>query len=520
MPYPVSGFRWRSSRRLVFVAIGGCLGTLGLASEKSSSYTAALESIRSAELQQHVGALASDAMEGRESGTRGSVAAAEYLASQFARFRLPGAGSDGQYFQPFEPNFRNVLARLEGRDPQLKGQTVLVGAHYDHVGRGNERNSRGPVGHIHNGADDNASGVSAVLELAEAFSTLAAPPKRTILFAGWDAEEKGLLGAKHWVGSPTVPLDGVVAVLNLDMIGRLREERVKVFGSRSGYGLRRLVSTQNEDAGLLLDFSWNMAAKADHYPFFVRGRPVLMFHTGLHDDYHRPSDDAERIDHQGIQRVARLLFAIAYELAESDSPPRFRTAAERENADVEQGLFQPPPMADRLGMGWESAHDGGARVNRLVIGGPAQRAGVQLNDRILRFADRAIQTADDLSGAVAAATTPAQAVIQRAGRPEPLELAVPLDGKPLRVGITWHVDEAEPGTVVLTHVVPGSPAAAAGLSPGDRVYRVAGQDFADDTRLAELIHASSGPLQLLVERNGRLRTVLVHFRSEPLKRAA
>ncbi len=195
---------------------------------------------------------------------RGGRAAGDYLAEQYARLHVPGAAADGGYFQPFAPNFRNVLAILQGSDPQLRDQVIVVGAHYDHIGYGGHGLSLGPYGYIHPGADDNASGTSAVLELAKAFTILSSPPKRSILFAAWDAEEKGLLGSKHWVAHPTVPLEHVAAALNLDMIGRLRDEHLIVFGVRSGYGWRRLISGQNDDSGLRLDFSWSLKPNADY----------------------------------------------------------------------------------------------------------------------------------------------------------------------------------------------------------------------------------------------------------------
>ena len=215
-----------------------CTWTVSVhAVEKNSSYRAALESIQADELSEQVGRLADAAMEGREAGTRGGRAAADYLADQYARLHLRGAGVEGGFLQPFAPNFRNVLAILEGGDPQLRDQVIVVGAHYDHVGYGGRGYSLGPYGYIHPGADDNASGTAAVLELAEAFTVLSGPPKRSILFAAWDAEEKGLLGSKHWVAHPTVPLDRVAAAVNLDMVGRLRDEHLIVFGSRSGLRL-------------------------------------------------------------------------------------------------------------------------------------------------------------------------------------------------------------------------------------------------------------------------------------------
>src|SRR5262249_45517286 len=160
-------------------------------------------------------------------------------------------------------NYHNILAVVEGSDPQLRDEYVLIGAHYDHVGYGNARNSYGPFGMIHNGADDNASGVAGMLEVARAVAQLASRPKRSILFAFWDGEEKGLLGSQYWVEHPTVPLKSVTLAINADMIGRLRNATVTVYGVRTVRGLRRLVSHQNQIANLLLDFTWENKPDSD-----------------------------------------------------------------------------------------------------------------------------------------------------------------------------------------------------------------------------------------------------------------
>src|SRR5581483_3518130 len=137
---------------------------------------------------------------------RGGHAAAVYLAQQFEKYKLAGGASPTSYFQVFSNQYRNLLGLLEGSDPTLREQVIVVSAHYDHVGYGNSQNSYGPIGFIHNGADDNASGDAGLLELVEAFTKLEQRPKRTILFAMWDGEEGGLLGSKHWVANPTLPL--------------------------------------------------------------------------------------------------------------------------------------------------------------------------------------------------------------------------------------------------------------------------------------------------------------------------
>lgn len=493
--------------------------------EKNSSYQAALDSIQADDLSEQVGQLADTSMEGREGGTRGGRAAADYLAEEYTRIHLRGAGAETSFLQPFAPNFHNVLAILEGSDPQLRDEVIVVGAHYDHVGYGGRGLSLGPYGYVHPGADDNASGTAAVLELATAFTHLSGPPKRSIVFAAWDAEEKGLLGSKYWVAHPTVPLEHVIAALNLDMIGRLRDDHLMVFGSRSGYGWRRLLSMQNDDSAIQLDFSWSLKPNADHYPFFDHEIPVLMVHTGLHDQYHRPSDAAKLINYPGMTRVTRLLFGMLYELADRPEPgPGFRAAARHETPDTEKALLcQVTKPTDRLGVVWidDASTAGGVNVWKVAANSAAAQAGVRVGDRIERFADRDIRSDDEFFAIVAAAESPATVTVKRPGEDEPLNLTITLPGSPLRWGIVWRVDDAEPGVIILTHVIPGSPAARAGLSPGDRIYQVAGHDFADEEAFAQLVKTQAVPLQLLIERDGRLRAVVLELpQIEPAKRAA
>jgi len=407
-----------------------------LAAETNTAYQAAIDSISAQDMFQVVDDLASQRFEGREAGSAGGRAAGDYLVQQLRKLPLKPAGAKQDYFQPFGNNCRNILAVLPGSDSLLKDQAIVVGAHYDHLGRGGPRNNN-PPGTIYPGADDNASGSSGVIELARAFSSLPVAPRRSILFICFDGEEKGLLGSRHWTASPTVPLSRVKFMLNLDMIGALRADRVLVYGSRTASGLRRMASTSNQAAaGLTLDFSWAMKADADHYSFYDRGIPTLFLHTDLHERYHKPSDVAAKINRDGMMRVARLAFAVLYEEAEVPLPPRFRAAAKAENEDAHRRLEAAEPIVPRAG------------------------------------------------------------------------------DSPLRLGIAWRTDDAEPNTVIVSQVAAGSAAAAAGLRVGDRIYRVGSHDFSDDIAFARLARGLPGPLELLVERDGRLRTVVVHLPGE------
>jgi S1-C subfamily serine protease len=267
-----------------------------------------------------------------------------------------------------------------------------------------------------------------------------------------------------------------------------------------------------------------LEARADHYSFFEQQIPVLMFHTGLHADYHRPSDLADRIDTAGMERITRLLFGVVYELAQRPAVPAFRAEARHESPESEQAvLSEVARPADRLGVGWSesAAAAGGVQVSSVEAGSAADRAGLQEGDLIVRFAGREILSDDEFYAAVAGADNPASLTLRRPGQEKPLRLTVQLIGPPLRWGFAWRVDDAEPGTVILTHVVPGSPAARAGLAAGDGICQLAGHDFADEAAFALLAKTAVEPLQLLVERDGRLRIVLLRLhQAEPVKRAA
>jgi S1-C subfamily serine protease len=250
-----------------------------------------------------------------------------------------------------------------------------------------------------------------------------------------------------------------------------------------------------------------------------------MFHTGMHDDCHRPSDTSNSINNAGMTQVTRLVFALVYDLAERRAAlPGFRAAARHETPETEEAIVgQAAPPADRLGVEWieEAARTGGVLVSRVEINSSADRAGLREGDCIEVFAGRNIHSDDDFFAAVSSAESPASLRVKRPKAAKPLELTVSLLGSPLRWGIAWTVDDAEPGAVVLAHVAPASPAARAGLRSGDRIYQVAGRDFADETAFARLVKTHADSLQLLIERDGRLRSVVLRLQQiNPAKRAA
>jgi C-terminal processing protease CtpA/Prc len=480
---------------------------------QAGSFNSAVETIQKRDLLHHCQFLASNALEGRETGTHGGEAAGAYIVDILRRDkRVAPAGAEGDYYQPFLPNSRNVLVRLAGSDKALAREFIVIGAHYDHVGYGNSRNSRGPIGFIHRGADDNASGTAALLELVDAFCSLDVAPKRSLLFVFWDGEEKGLLGSQYWISSPTVPLDRIRLVFNIDMIGRLRQNRAEVFGTRSAAGLRRFISSQNIESPFAMEFTWQTHRDSDHYSFFAERVPYLMIFTGKHAEYHTPYDDVDKLNLDGMQRITRLLFRAVYAAAQEPALPAFRPASFREGgqdqAEAEAPLPEPPA---RLGVTWDEAR---AKQKTILVtevdaASAASAAGFQIGDRIVEFDGSRIGSADDLREAVLSAADPATALVTRVGQAAPRLLTVHLHGSPDPTGISCRVDDAEPGTAIVGRVASGSPAARAGIRVNDRIEKVARTTFGTLEEFRTLLAEQHAPFEIQIEREGELHILQV-----------
>jgi predicted metalloprotease with PDZ domain len=292
----------------------------------------------------------------------------------------------------------------------------------------------------------------------------------------------------------------------------LRGNRVIVYGGRSSFGWRQLISRANEATGLSFDFDWHMKADSDHQPFFAAGVPVLMFHTGLHDDYHRPSDKADKINSDGLKLCAQLLFCTAFELADEAERPKFRTEARNESPASEPLVEQLAPVPPgRLGITWDEAQakQGIVQVAAITPGSAADKAGLKISDRITSYAGRDITSVDQLRQLVLATRGSVPLKIMRAGKDEPIVLNIEPAGGPVSLGLAWRVDDAEPGAVLLVGITPGSPADQAGLRLYDRIYEVNGRRFSSSDEFRQLTNSLPSPLELLTETNGKIRTVSV-----------
>ena len=282
----------------------------------------------------------------------------------------------------------NVVGILPGRDPALAGEAVVLGAHYDHLGL--------TGGAIYPGADDNASGTAVVVGLARAFAA-AGGLDRTLVFVLFGAEEIGLVGSGHYVRHPTVPLARTVAMINFDMVGRLHDATVRVSGVDSGGSLREVASRAASEIGVSADLRGSPFGPSDHSRFYTAGTPVLFFHTGSHPDYHRPGDTADKIDAAGMARIAALGGRIAERLATGDRPV-YATVARPQGDRRERGAGASPVFFGVRGEG--QAESDGLRLAEIVVGSAAARAGLREGDVLVRFAERPVDSFDDLLAAL------------------------------------------------------------------------------------------------------------------------
>ena len=292
-------------------------------------------------------------------------------------------------------NTRNVVMMLHGEDAVLKNEFIIIGAHFDHLGLGGQGSSSRAVDtvSVHHGADDNASGVGAMLEIAEKFAHIQGSHPRTIVCMAYSGEEKGLLGSKYFVENPLIDLTKVNAMINLDMLGRLQEANaVQIGGAGTAPGLRDLISSLNDSSLLKLTITDEGYGPSDHSSFYGKDIPVLFFSTGAHLDYHTPSDTYDRINYGGMVRVTDLIFKIAQSLASQQEKLEFRESGPRVDQQrqmrrrgVTMGIM--PDFAGNI--------KNGLRADFVSPGRPASLGGMKKGDIIKAINGKTVNNIED-----------------------------------------------------------------------------------------------------------------------------
>ncbi len=341
-------------------------------------------------LMGHVRWLADPAREGRGAGSKGLEASAEYIAKAMKAAGLEPAGDDGSFFQAFQEEngpegktiaLRNVVGVIRGTNPKLKPSSVVLGAHYDHLGLGWPDHRAEAQGEIYNGADDNASGVSVMLELA-ALLGRTHKPQRTIVFVAFTGEEWGLKGSAHYVKAmETWPAKSAFAMVNLDTVGRLDGKKVQVLGSGTATEWRHIAMGIGFTTGVESNCIADDPGGSDQKSFVAVGVPAVQIFTGAHADYHRPTDDVEKIDADGLVKVATFVREAIVYLGDRERPLTSTLTKDG-----------PPKKAPtkgagrRVSFGTMPAFDyqgPGVKVAAVIEGSPAAKAGILKGDLLL-----------------------------------------------------------------------------------------------------------------------------------------
>jgi aminopeptidase N len=398
-------------------------------------------------LLEHVAWLSAPEREGRGVGSKGLEASAEYVASAFKAMGLQPGGDGGTYFQSFPSpkspsgaavSLRNVIGVLPGSKAEWKGQSALLTAHYDHLGLGWPDVHKGDEGKLHPGADDNASGVAVLIELAKALAAQE-KPQRTIVFVAFAGEEAGLLGSKHYVEHPALPLDQTIGVINLDTVGRLFDKKVSVIATGTASEWQHIF----RGAGFVTGVEGRMIPEAlessDQKSFIDKGVPAVQIFTDPHADYLRPGDTADKIDGPGLVKVATFVKEGIVYLGERDQPLT-NTIASMKGAGGPAPAGAPagaPPAAAAPGAGqgrrvsFGTMHDfafagPGVKVAGVTPGSPAEKAGVKEGDVVLKVDDKDVTNLQSFSS-ILRGLVPGQTVkvvLGRGGQEQTLDVTV------------------------------------------------------------------------------------------------
>jgi aminopeptidase N len=368
---------------------------------------AALAPVFSADrMLEYVTYLAGDEMEGRSLGSSGIDKAADFIAGEFGKAGLQPGGDGGSFFQTWEETIdgdggtvalKNVIGVLEGNKKSMEEESVVVCAHYDHLGLGWPDVHKGEEGMIHSGADDNASGVAVMLELAHVLGENV-KPDRTIIFIAFTAEESSLRGSRHYVETAKrYSADKIIGVLNLDTVGRLGGNRVLVINSSSAEEWKHIFMGSSYVTGVETEMAAQDLDAGDQVAFIEKGVPAVQLFSGAHEDYHRPGDTADKIDSAGLVKIAALVREAILYLSEREEPLTSTVSAR----EVTMPAGDRTTRKAATGSMPDFAFSGqGVRLAGVSAGSPAEEAGLQTGDIIIKLGTFEVTNLRDYSNAL------------------------------------------------------------------------------------------------------------------------
>lgn len=350
------------------------------------------ENIQTPNLKKHITYLASDALEGRLVGSKGEKLAATYIEQEFKKLKLKPYNN--KYIHPFTYSYRTNPHDTISKGVEIKGHnvmayidngaknTIVIGAHYDHLGLNEHNNSTKPnsKGEIHNGADDNSSGVAGVLELARLYSQNKRKEKVNLIFALFSGEEDGLIGSKDMAETLKNHFPNVITMINMDMIGRLDDKKSLIVGGTGTSPLFPDLVEKNKPAGFGITQETTGIGPSDHTSFYLKDIPVLFLFTGTHQDYHKPSDDEDKINYYGVTNIVSYVNRLVDAIAENDKVEFTKTkiTSEKKMPKYKVTLGIMPDYTD---------HGDGLHVDGVTEGRPAQLAGIKEGDVITKIGD-------------------------------------------------------------------------------------------------------------------------------------
>jgi len=350
--------------------------------------------VEESKIKQHIRILSADSMQGRGTGSLGESMAASYIEKQFKKIKLEPQGDEATYLQVFpfkggvhelatEGSAHNIIGYLNNKADNI----IIIGAHYDHLGLGENGNSleANPKGKTHNGADDNASGVAGLIELAQYFQKNKMKEKYNFLFIAFSGEELGLIGSKYFTENPTIDLSKVSYMINLDMIGRLDPATRALSISGTGTSAvweNEIKKLSTDDLKIKIDSAG--VGPSDHTSFYLKNIPVLHFFTGSHSDYHKPSDDWQKINFAGEKTILQFIIKLVEDL---NSTPKLTFLTTKNKSMGSARSF-------KVTMGIMpsyTSNDEGLKVDGVSDGRPAQKAGILTGDLIVQIGELPIK---------------------------------------------------------------------------------------------------------------------------------